>query len=221
MTTGFCGNCGAPRVAGAAFCSSCGAPTAVSPPVQPPPQMPPQQSYAPAPPYAGQPPAAPRGMSSNAKIGIVIALLAAVVIGYFVWKNEQEFQRNRRAARTPVATAPQQPATPAAPAQQGGAAPAPYGGYDSGGTPGSAEWARNQLIGRWGMRDCVTTTAFRADGTTFSTNGTQSLSGTWTYQHPNLTVVEPGGTTRLEIVEMGDLEMRTESQGRQQRWRRC
>lgn len=215
MTTNFCTNCGAQRPEGVAFCPACGAPAGAAPPVQPAP--PPQ-------PAAYQPYPAPQpapGMSSKTKIGIGIALLAAVVIAYLVRENEREFQRNRRANQNPVATGTPPATPPATPAQQGGAAPAPYGGYNSGGTPGSPEWARHQLIGRWGMRDCVTTTSFRADGTTFSTNGSQSLSGTWTYQHPNLTVVEPGGNTLLEIVEMGDLEMRTESQGRRQTWRRC
>ena len=159
-------------------------------------------------------------MSRNTMIAIAVAVVLAIVIGYYVRENEREFQRNRRAAQSP-ATAPATPPQPATPARQGGTQPTPYGGYGSGGTPGTPEWTRNQLIGRWSTRGCeISTVEFRNDGTTYSASGNQSLSGTWTYQHPRLTVIESGTTTMLEIVQMGD-EMVTEFQGGRQTWRRC
>lgn len=150
---------------------------------------------------------APGGMSSKAKIGIVVALIAAVILGYFAWKDQREF-RNRRAGRTPVATAPLPPTpAPATPAQ--------------GTQVGSEQWARMRIIGRWSTGNCSSSSHFRIDGTTFSTNGTQSLSGRWTYQNRHLIVVEPNATTDLELISIGDDEMVTGFQGRQQRWRRC
>lgn len=229
MTASFCTRCGTQQVPGAAFCPACGQPAAAqpAPPAYqaPPPHMPyqqqPQQPYGAPPPMGGSAPQ--QGMSSNTKIAIAIAIVLAIVIGYYVNQNEREFQRNRRAAQPP-ATAPANP-QPQTPATQGqpqaeGSTPA-YKGYESGGTPGTAEWARNQLIGRWSVRGCnVSTVEFRQDGTTFAASGNETLSGTWTYQHPRLSVVEQGTTTVLEIISMGD-EMVTDFQGRRQTWRRC
>lgn len=212
MTTGFCTNCGAPRVEGAAFCSACGAPTGAAAPGQPaaPPPPPPQPTQYQQPgAYGVTPPPPPGGgMSRNTKIGIAVVIALVVIIALAVRQNEREFQRNRRAAQTPVATGtPSPPSTPTASSQ--------------GPAVGSEAWTRTRLIGRWSTSGCTTNTHFRIDGTTYSTNGSQSLSGTWTLDGQRLTVVEPGATTVLELVTLGDDEMTTEYQGRQQRWRRC
>lgn len=223
MTASFCTRCGTQQVPGAAFCPACGQ-AAAAQPAPPAYQQPPYQQQQPygAPPPMGSPPR--QGMSSNTKIGIAIAVLLAIVIGYYVNQNEQEFQRNRRAGQNPPASAPANPQqqAPAAQGQQQGDGSTPaYKGYESGGTPGTPEWTRNQLIGRWSVRGCqVSTVEFRQDGTTFSAAGNETLSGTWTYQHPRLTVVEQSNTTVLEIISMGD-EMVTDFQGRRQTWRRC
>ena len=175
----------------------------------------PQQAapYAAPPPHLALP-VTPGGMSDKTKIGIVIALIVSVIIGYFVWKDEQQFQRNRRASRTPAVTAPQ----PTPPPGRLSAAPA---------APGEARdlsndgWARMRLVGRWSTGTCSVTVFLRIDGTTLSSNGTDSLSGTWSYENRRLTVAEPDATTVLELISLGDREMVTQAQGRQQTFRRC
>lgn len=228
MATSFCTNCGAQMAEGAAFCTSCGAPSAAAPPAQhaaaPPAAAPaphPQQPYGAPPPPMAASTGTPGGMSQKTMIGIAVAIVLAIIIAYFVQQNERQFQRNRRAGQAPATSST--PVAPTTPGQQG-AAPAstPYGGFNSGGPVGSEQWIRNQLLGRWATRDCTNTVEFRADGTTYSTDGTNSLPGTWVLQHPRVTVVEQGTTTVFEIVQMGDLEMVTELANRRRlTWRRC
>jgi len=103
-------------VDGAAFCPSCGAPAAAAAGAQPGVQPPSAEAPAPpdpipqqTPPYIAETPPAgepamikQRGISRPTLIGILVVAVLAVVIAYFVLRNERGFQRARGAAPAPA-----------------------------------------------------------------------------------------------------------------------